>query len=90
MSGEAHHAPPQSVGEGGVLVVGVLLAEVDEEGGEDEAQKADVDGCEEFLETFPLLSMTGMCREGNILMDGEALGLPTLIPAPTVCSLSSL
>ncbi len=37
-----HHSPPKRVGEALEIVVDVLLHQEDEEGGEDEAQEADV------------------------------------------------
>ena len=47
-----HHSPPQRVGVGTKLLgVAILLGEVDEERGEDEAQEADVECREQLLPT---------------------------------------
>ena len=44
-----HQSPPEGVGEAPEHLVLVLLDEVDEEGGEDEAEEADVDGRDQLL-----------------------------------------
>jgi len=51
----SHHSPPQCVGVAAelgdaVAVHGVLLRQVHEVGGEDQAQEADVQGGDELLE----------------------------------------
>ena len=43
------HAPPEGVGKAGKVLVVVLLHHVDNEGGEDEDQEADVEGGDELL-----------------------------------------
>ncbi len=57
-----HHSPPEGVGEALEALVDVLLHQVDEEGGEDEAEKADVDRGYQFLsrENLSLLFL-GKC-----------------------------
>lgn len=50
-----HHAPPQRISVAGearlaLLVHGILLGKVDEVGGEDQAQEADVQGGDQLLE----------------------------------------
>ena len=49
-----HHSPPEGVGvalevDGSVGRDGVLLREVDEVAGEDQAEEADVEGCDQLL-----------------------------------------
>lgn len=48
-----YHSPPQSVGERAILLVVVLLAQVDEEGGENKAQEADVECGQQLLSMRP-------------------------------------
>lgn len=44
-----HRPPPERVGVGGEVRVGVLLGQVDQEGGEDEHQEPDVPGGDQLL-----------------------------------------
>lgn len=46
----AHRAPPQSVGVGGEVLVEFFLHQIDQEGGEDQHQEADVPGSHQLLE----------------------------------------
>ena len=45
-----HHSPPEGVREAVDVLVVLLLHDVDDERGEDEAQEPDVDGRDQFLE----------------------------------------
>ena len=46
----AHQPPPQGIGVGLKLLVLLLLRQVNQEGGQDQAQEANVPGCDQLLD----------------------------------------
>lgn len=75
-----YQPPPQSIGVGLKLLIGLLLHGVDQEGGQDQAQEADVPGRDELLQqATATVRNTELevikCHPGR-LADSEAKALP--------------
>lgn len=48
-SADTNHSPPEGVRKIGVFIIDVLLGQVNQEGGEDQSQEANVNGRYQFL-----------------------------------------